>query len=315
MIPTPVIAVDLGGTKIRAGVVAGGRVTEVCSAPTPARLGASSVLDAVADLVAHTLTAAAAQGPAPEVLGVGSAGVIDPDSGLVLSATDALTGWTGTNLITELEHRTKLSVRVVNDVHAHALGEAAFGASAGTHDSLLVAVGTGIGAGLICNGHLVTGRNSAAGHLGHLPSSYAAGLPCPCGGAGHLEAIASGPAVLAEYRRAGGRATSSSTVELAEQARVGDQVACEAFSKAGQAMGSILGGAANLLSPEVIVLGGGLADAGDLWWPPLEAAFAEELIPAVGGLTLRRAELGPDAALVGAASLWATAAADTREKA
>lgn len=310
MISTPVLAVDLGGTKIRAGVVAGGRVTDQRSAPTPARLGASSVLDAVADLVARTLSAAAAQGQTPELLGVGSAGVIDPDSGLVISATDALPGWTGTNLIDELERRTQLSVRVVNDVHAHALGEAASGASATTRDSLLVAVGTGIGAGLICNGYLVTGRNSAAGHLGHMPSSLATGLPCPCGGVGHLEAIASGPAVLAEYRRSGGRATSSSTAELAEEARDGDALAREAFSKAGWALGSALGGVANLLSPEVIVLGGGLVEAGDLWWQHLEQALAEELIPAVQGLSLRRAELGPDAALLGAANLWAGTATE-----
>nr|WP_016996575.1 ROK family protein [Kocuria atrinae] len=87
---------------------------------------------------------------------------------------------------------------------------------------------------------------------------------------GHLEAIASGPAVLAEYRRSGGRATSSSTAELAEEARDGDALAREAFSKAGRALGSALGGVANLLSPEVIVLGGGLVEAGDLWWQYLE---------------------------------------------
>lgn len=307
------IAVDLGGTKIRAGLVVGGGVTQVHTAPTPADLGASAVLDAVAGLVARTMTAAAAQGQTPEVLGMGSAGVIDPESGLVVSATDALPGWTGTNLVSELQHRTRLSVRVVNDVHAHALGEASTGASSAARDSLLVAVGTGIGAGLICNGHLVTGRNSAAGHIGHQSSSCAAGLPCPCGGQGHLEAIAAGPAVLAAYRRAGGRATSSSTADLAGQARAGDAMAREAFAAAGRALGSALGGTANLLAPEVIVLGGGLAEAGDLWWPHVEQAFTEELIPAVRGVALRRAELGADAALIGAASLWSTAA-PAREK-
>ncbi|WP_308495938.1 ROK family protein [Kocuria sp. cx-455] len=313
MTSRPVIAVDLGGTKIRAGVVTGGRVTNVHSAPTPARLGASSVLDAVADLVARALTAVAPHDQAPLLLAVGSAGVIDPDSGLVISATDALPGWAGTNLITELQHRTRLSVRVVNDVHAHTLGEASYGASATARDSLLVAVGTGIGAGVICNGRLVTGRHAAAGHLGHMPSSLAAGLPCPCGGAGHLEAIASGPAVLNEYRRAGGRATSSSAAELAEQAREGDATAREAFATAGRALGSALGGVANILSPEVIVLSGGLVQAGDLWWPHLEQAFAEELIPAVRGLSAQRAQLGADAALIGAASLWDGATTEIEE--
>lgn len=314
MISTPVIAVDIGGTKIRTGLVVGGRVTQVHFVPTPAARGASAVLDAVADLVARTTSAAIAQGQTPGVLGVGSAGVIDPDSGRVVSATDALPGWAGTNLISELQHRTRLPVRVVNDVHAHALGEAAFGASATTRNSLLVAVGTGIGAGLICNDQLVTGQNSAAGHIGHMPSSFAAGLRCPCGSEGHLEAIASGPAVLAAYRRSGGRATSSSTAHLADKAREGDTIARDAFATAGRALGSVLGGVANVLSPEVVVLGGGLVSADQLWWPHLERSFEAELIPAVRGLSPRRAELGADAALIGAASLWDGAHIEVEEK-
>src|SRR5699024_10015428 len=94
-----------------------------------------------------------------------------------------------------------LAVRAVNDVHAHALGEAVAGASRGSASSLLVAAGTGIGGGFITDGHLLTGRNSAAGHIGHVPSAPAAGLDCPCGGTGHVEAIASGPAILETYRR------------------------------------------------------------------------------------------------------------------
>lgn len=314
MSSTPVIAVDLGGTKIRSGVVEGAEVTHVRSAPTPARLGAPAVLDAVAELVGLTMATATEHGRIPQAVGVGSAGVIDPRNGVVVSATDALPGWTGTNLIAELQHRTRLPVRAVNDVHAHALGEARSGASADTSDSVFVAAGTGIGAGLISHGRLVTGRNSAAGHLGHIPSGFASDLRCPCGGMGHLEAIASGPAVLEEYRRAGGRAASSTTTELAEEARAGDTTAREAFAKAGRALGSALGGMANVLSPEVVVLGGGLVSADELWWPYLERAFAAQLIPAVRGLTPQRAELGADAALIGAASLWDGADIKVEEK-
>src|SRR5699024_8940153 len=120
-------------------------------------------------------------------IGVGAAGVIDPVTGTVVSATDSLSGWTGTRLVAELEARTQLRVRAVNDVHAHALGEAWSGASRGTSSSLLVAAGTGIGGGILWDGRLVTGRNSAAGHIGHLPAPAAAGLPCPCGATGHVE--------------------------------------------------------------------------------------------------------------------------------
>ena len=309
----PVIAVDLGGTKIRAGVVDGGRVAHVHSSATPARLGAAAVLDAVAELVTRVFTTAASQGITPHALGVGSAGVIDPERGVVVSATDALPGWAGTDLVTQLRLRTRLPVRVVNDVHAHALGEARFGAASGTTDSMLVAVGTGIGAGLICHGRLVTGRKAAAGHIGHVPCALAAGLPCPCGTAGHLEAIASGPAVLAEYQRSGGRAAASTTHLLVAEAHDGDPLARAAFDTAGRALGSVLGGLANVFSPEVIILGGGLAGAGDLWWPHVQRAFAQELIPAVQSIQLQQAHLGGDAALIGAAGLWADADFDREE--
>lgn len=307
------IAVDLGGTKIRAGVVDGGRVAHVHSTATPAHRGAVAVLDAVADLVTRVYTTAASQGLTPRALGVGSAGVIDPDRGVVVSATDALPGWAGTDLVTQLRLRTRLPVRAVNDVHAHALGEAHFGAATGTADSMLVAVGTGIGAGVICHGRLVTGRNAAAGHIGHVPCALAADLPCPCGAAGHLEAIASGPAVLAEYRRSGGRSAASSTQSLVAEARDGNPVARAAFATAGRALGSALGGLANVLSPEVIILGGGLVGAGDLWWPHVQRAFDQELIPALRSIQLQQAQLGGDAALIGAAGLWADADFDREE--
>lgn len=310
----PVIAVDVGGTKIRAGLVAGHTVSRVHTAATPASEGARAVLDRVAGLITAIASAAARGGNPARAVGVGSAGVIAPGSGVVLSATDALPGWAGTRLADELTRRTDLAVRAVNDVHAHALGEAAAGAARGTRDCLLVAAGTGIGGGIIANGRPVTGRHAAAGHIGHLPTAAARGLPCPCGATGHLEAIASGPAVLAAYRRAGG-AAAASTRDLAGTARGGDPVAVEAFARAGRALGRALGGLANVLSPEVIVLGGGLAGAGDLWWPHVREAFESEMIPAVRGVPLRTALLGQDAALVGAASLWKdTECSDTETK-
>ena len=232
-------------------------------------------------------------------------------------------GWAGTDLVTELSARSGRPVRVVNDVHAHALGEAAAGASRGTRNSLLVAAGTGIGGGFITDGHLLTGRNSAAGHVGHVPSAAASGLACPCGGTGHVEAIASGPAILNTYRRlvdASDSPTSTpvaapvpaNTRELAAAASAGDALAVRAFDIGARALGSALGGIANVLSPEVIVVGGGLAEMDETWWAPLREAFAAELIPATSGTQLVKAELGQDAALIGAASLWNAEQRETR---
>lgn len=342
------VAVDVGGTKIRAGSVIDGVLAHVRSVPTPATAGAQAVLDTIAEVAAAVIaetqnSRGAAASDLMWRLGVGAAGVIDPASGVVVSATDSLSGWAGTELTAELSARTGLPVRAVNDVHAHALGEARAGASHGTGSSLLVAAGTGIGGGFITDGRLLTGRNAASGHIGHVPSAAAAGLSCPCGGTGHVEAIASGPAILATYQRmvrdedtatsaqlgactsaqadtretatadtptsapapANPASVPANTRELAAAASAEDALAIRAFDIGARALGSALGGIANVLSPEVIVIGGGLAEMDEIWWAPLREAFAAELIPATAGLTLRKAELGQDAALIGAAGLWA----------
>ena len=319
------VAVDVGGTKIRAGSVIDGELAHVRSVPTPATSGAQAVLDTIAEVTAAVVAEASGShgGESAWRIGIGAAGVIDPATGTVVSATDSLPGWAGTDLVTELSVRSGLPVRVVNDVHAHALGEAAAGASRGTRNSLLVAAGTGIGGGFITDGHLLTGRNSAAGHVGHVPSAAASGLACPCGGTGHVEAIASGPAILNTYRRlvdASDSPTSTpvaapvpaNTRELAAAASAGDALAVRAFDIGARALGSALGGIANVLSPEAIVVGGGLAEMDETWWAPLREAFAAELIPATSGTQLVKAELGQDAALVGAASLWNAEQRETR---
>lgn len=348
-----IIAVDVGGTKIRAGSVVDGVLGHVRTVPTPASAGAQEILDTIAEAAAAVIAEPGRGAAVSEWrIGVGAAGVIDPVTGTVVSATDSLSGWAGTRLVAELEARTQLRVRAVNDVHAHALGEAWSGASRGTSSSLLVAAGTGIGGGILWDGRLVTGRNSAAGHIGHLPAPAAAGLPCPCGATGHVEAIASGPAILATYRRllahdqqsrqeaeaptphtsavqgpvgapepaaapyppaTPGQAGEpcppavrgpATTRDLAAIASAGDPLAKRAFEIGARALGAALGGIANVASPEVIVIGGGLAETDETWWAPLREAFAAELIPATAGTPLRKAELGQDAALLGAASLW-----------
>ncbi|MEU4664567.1 ROK family protein, partial [Micromonospora chalcea] len=198
-----VAALDIGGTKTTAALVtAAGEVVGRHTAPTPGRSGAAAVLDTAAGLVEKL------RADAPDVvraLGVGSAGVIDSGSGLVLSATDVLTGWAGTDLRGDLGRRLGVPVTVVNDVHAHALGEARHGVAAGYDTVLYVAVGTGVGASFVLGDNVLAGAHSAAGHAGHQPSAYAGTLPCTCGGRGHLEAIAAGPALTAEYVRRTGR--------------------------------------------------------------------------------------------------------------
>ncbi|GAB2742438.1 ROK family protein [Sinomonas soli] len=303
------IGVDLGGTKTAAGLVTdGGDLLFAETIPTLDRAGGEAILDATAELVRGVQGRAVADGLEVSGTGVGSAGVIDAVRGVVVSATDAILGWAGTDLAGGLAARTGLRTAVVNDVHAHALGEAWRGAAAATSSSLLIAFGTGVGGSLVVDGRPLLGHRWVGGHVGHLASPYAhdaAGspLPCVCGSAGHVEAIASGPALHAEYLRRGGDPAAPDTRAVVARAQDGDPLARTAVAVAARAAGQCAGGLANTLDPEVIVVSGGLAGAGPLWWDAMEDAFRAELMPPLAGMPIVPAALGGAAALVGAARL------------
>lgn len=305
------IGVDLGGTKTAAGVVSDtGEVLFSETMPTLNRDGGEAILDATAALVAGLIARAAAAGIVVDHVGVGSAGVIDARNGEVVSATEAILGWAGTTISAGLSARLDLpqaSIRAVNDVHAHALGEAWTGAAAGTASSLLVAFGTGVGGSYVHDGTPVLGHRYVGGHVGHFASPYACHdgrpLPCVCGGAGHVEAIASGPAIAEAYRRSGGEAGSPDARSVFALAAHGDAIAIETIATAAAAAGQAVGGLANILDPEVVLVSGGLSDAGAPWWRPMERAVRAELLPALANIPVLPASLGNAAAIIGAAKL------------
>ncbi|MET3708101.1 glucokinase [Arthrobacter sp. UYEF6] len=308
------IGVDLGGTKTAAGVVSGdGEVLFSETIPTLNRDGGDAILDATAALISSLMSRAQAENLDMVGVGVGSAGVIDAGRGVVVSATDAILGWAGTKLTAGLAARLGLApgaVQAVNDVHAHALGESWTGAAAGTTSSLLVAFGTGVGGSFVLAGHPVLGHRYAGGHVGHFASPFAfdEGLPvpCVCGGAGHVEAIASGPAIREAYVRLGGNEPALDARGVFALAGAGDAVAIKAVCMGAAAAGQAVGGLANILDPEVVVVSGGLSDAGAPWWRPMERALRAELLPALLSLPVLPAKLGNAAAMVGAARLVLT---------
>jgi glucokinase len=305
------IGVDLGGTKTAAGLVSGdGTVLFSATVPTLNRDGGAAILDATAALVSSLTARAEAEGLDVAGVGVGSAGVIDAGQGLVVSATDAILGWAGTALTAGLATRLGLppsSIQAVNDVHAHALGEAWAGAAAGTESSLLVAFGTGVGGSFVLAGHPVLGHHFVGGHVGHFASPYAydggTPVPCVCGGSGHVEAIASGPAIRETYLRLGGARSVADARAVFALAGTGDATASEAVRLGTAAAGQAIGGLANILDPQVVVVSGGLSDAGAAWWAPMECALRAELLPTLSGLPVLPAKLGNTAAIVGAARL------------
>ncbi|MDO3702781.1 ROK family protein [Micromonospora sp. C28SCA-DRY-2] len=296
-----VAALDIGGTKTTAALVTGrGELLDRATATTPGRAGAAAVLDTAAGLVEQLRGRAA--GTPVRALGVGSAGVIDHRSGRVRSATDVLTGWAGTDLRGTLRRRLGLPVTVINDVHAHALGEARHGIAAGRETVLYLAVGTGVGASFVVGGTVLAGAHSAAGHAGHQPSPYAGSLRCTCGGQGHLEAIAAGPGLAAEYARRTGRPVADLR-SVAARAEAGDEAAREVVALGGTAVGSALGGLVNLLDPDAVVVGGGVTGLGAPWWQALREAVRRETLPSLADVPVLASALGADAPLLGAASL------------
>ncbi|MFJ3703356.1 MULTISPECIES: ROK family protein [Streptomyces] len=295
-----VIGLDLGGTKIAAALFsADGTVLARHTRPTPARDGAAAVLDALA--------AAAAEvdpGRRATLLGVAAAGVVDPRSGMVTSATDSISGWAGTALAAGLAERTGLAVACDNDVRATAGPELA--ALPDHRGSLLfAAIGTGVGGALAVDGRMLHGSAGIAGHLGHLPSAEATGLPCTCGATGHLEVIASGPGITAHYERLTG--TPADRLEtVAARAAEGERAAVRAVTTGATAAGRVLGGLANALGPDRVVVGGGVPRIGGLYGDALAAAFAAELMPPLRGLLPEPPLFGHDAAVLGAAALTTT---------
>ncbi|GAA2164623.1 ROK family protein [Pedococcus bigeumensis] len=300
-----VAAVDIGGTKTAAALVTrDGEVVARLEAPTPGGDGATAILQTAADLVLRLRAGSAA--PTVHALGVGSAGVLDAATGFVLGATDVLRGWAGTDLRGSLASATGLPTAVVNDVHAHAIGEARRGVARGARTVLFVGVGTGVGGAFVIDGAALAGAHSAAGHLGHQPSPYAGKLACSCGGAGHLEAIAAGPTLQAEYERRFGT-TVSDLRAIAAMASDGQRLAIDTLAFGGAAVGSAIGGLVNVLDPHVVVVGGGVSNVGEVWWDALRAAVRREALPSLASVPVQATALGPDAALVGAAEIaWET---------
>lgn len=301
-----VVAVDLGGTKTTAALVGpAGAVVGRVTVPTPAAQGPGAVLDAVVDAIAGLPADAVALVSA---VGVGTAGVVDTATGTVVSATDALPGWAGTAVAGELSARLQrrwgphgpgARVVVQNDVDAHAAGEAWRGAAEGKDPALVVTVGTGVGAALVLGGVVHRGAHAAAGEIGHAPTPGAQYLRCGCGRRGHLEAIASGPAVAARYRQESG--TPVDGRDVARRAAAGEELALSLVREAGRALGRALAGQVTVLDPEVVVLGGGFSAAGPAWWRAVEDTLRAELIPPLAGVEVVPAALGVDAALLGAA--------------
>lgn len=297
------LTADLGGTKTALGIVSPtGQVLHRDKIPTLAQAGGPQLAQHTAEALKKLGETARELGYEPCGIGIGSAGVIGPE-GQVITAANLIKGWSGTPLASILSQVTGLPAYAVNDVHAHALGEAWCGASAAAETSLMVAFGTGVGGSYIVKDQQLRGAHSLAGHVGHFSSPWAVGIPCTCGGVGHVEAVASGTGIVNSYHRLGGSAVAENLFDLENLARAGDTVAHEALTLGAQAAGIALGDLATILDPHIIVVSGGVINLGDLWWENMSAAYQQAALGQAAETSIISASLGPDAPLLGAASL------------
>ena len=308
----PVLALDIGGTKLAAGLVdSGGAVLTQAQTATPQGSGAGpeELFAACLAVLESVTTSGAALGaagsPAYGALGVGCSGPMRWPAGEVSPLN--IPGWRGFPLGRRLAEALGVPVRVHNDAVAGAVAEHWRGAGAGTANMLGMVVSTGVGGGLILNGQLVSGASGNAGHVGHVVA-LTDGPPCPCGGYGCLEAVAAGPRLTAWARERGWRSArppdQATGVELAADARAGDPVATAAIRRAGTALGVVIASVVVLCDLEVVAVGGGLSEAWDVLEPPLTETLARHMALAYAqDVRVVPTALGATRGLIGAAAL------------
>jgi len=231
-------------------------------------------------------------------------------------------GWAGVPLVERFEQALGLPTVLENDANAAALAEALFGAGRGCDPVLYVNVGTGIGGGLIIGGRLHRGAHFNAAEIGHLVL-VPDGPLCPCGKHGCLEALASGDAIGRRARelQAAGALKGSALAEVAnltgravgEYASRGDAAAVGIIEEAGGCLGWALALAANLLDPEIIVVGGGVAALGDVYLQPARSRYRQLAMDLVADVPIVPAALGYDAGVIGAAAVAMTSLANRED--
>ena len=270
--PSCVIALDVGGTVMK-GALVDRDLGILAEQRRPTRgSGAGTVVEAIGDAVAELAALAEDRGLIVHGAGVAVPGIVDEAAGRAVYSANL--GWRDLDLAGLLAERLGTTVALGHDVRAGARAEAAIGAARGIRDVVFMPIGTGIAGAVICDGRVVSG-GGYAGEIGHLVVRPG-GDPCPCGGRGCLETVASAAAIAARYAARTGR-PAAGAADVVRRLDQGDQQAQEVWDEAVAALADALAATAALVAPEVVVLGGGLAEAGDRLLVPLGARLAERL--------------------------------------
>jgi glucokinase len=306
------IGVDLGGTKMLVGVLAG---TDCLYEEREASTGQTE--DELVELLVREIEEAREARPAVAAVGLGIPATIDHDRGVAVAAVNLpLSELPIRDLVSE---RVGLPVFVDNDANVAALAEYLFGAAQGKPNVVMLTVGTGIGGGLVLNGEIYRGATGAGAELGHTVIQ-ADGPPCQgnCPNHGCVEALASGTALGREGRAAAESAPDSAIGKalaegrevdgrlITEAALAGDETSIAVFELIGSRLGVACSSFANIFQPDAIVVGGGVIAAGDLLLEPARREVRERALTPMNRTPILEATLGNDAGMIGAAALART---------
>lgn len=310
----PILAIDLGGTQIRAAHITPDREVH-CRRAVATRddEGVDAVLERIVGVTAAVRDDAAASGlPAPAGVGISSPGPLDPWTGTVLMAPN-LGGWNDVPLGPHLAGALDLPAFLERDTNVAIMGEWRYGAARGTRNAIYVTVSTGIGGGIIVDGRPLVGTHGSAGEVGHITVELD-GPRCGCGGYGHVEAIASGTALAREARELldSGADPDSPLARLAsergdvdaelvaEAAAHGDAACSALLERAWVAIGAMCASLVNLFDPEVIVIGGSIAEHHPRLFEVVRSELARRALPVLrAGVRIEPAALGGDVSLIG----------------
>lgn len=294
-------AVDVGATHVRVALTdLAGRILERDSTPMAVTAGPESVLGWACTAIRSLLATGKRRESEVGGIGIGLPGPVEHSSGRPVNPP-IMPGWDGFDVVGFVQESYPVDVLVDNDVNIMALGEqSAYWPQ--TQDLLFLKVATGIGAGMISSGRLQRGANGTAGDVGHVRVPGGDGVSCRCGNTGCLEAVASGPALAAALSARGLPAQEGR--DVVDYARQGNVEAIRALRQAGRDVGEVLATCVNLLNPAVIVVGGGMASAGEqLLAGVREVVYSRSLPLATSGLQIVASAAGEDAALLGAGRL------------
>jgi len=289
------IGVDVGATKIAAGLILNGKIIKRALVPTQAKKGKTQTVKNIAKAIKAVYT------PKVKGIGIGIAGQINSQKGLVVSSPNFPKNFKNVPLAKFIQATFKKPVLIDNDANCFTLGEAVYGAGKRYKNLVGLTLGTGVGGGIVINKKIYAGKDGLTAEIGHT-TIVKDGLKCSCGQTGHLETYTCGPAITNFYKKLSGQKKNPFAVKAL--AKKGEKNALKVFKIMAEYLAIGLANIINTFNPEIIILGGGLSRVDILTKPAIELAKKKVVYPALKTTKIVTSKLKEDAAMLGASALF-----------